>query len=206
MEFYLLIFILLILVIVGLIFWLVKIFKFYRQKRTKIAVINSVIFGLLTLVIGWELRVIPLSADWDFRNKTKDLTGKQFWSWNDYRYDEMGIRGEGFTFEIYELNDETANYFANPDKDFFEHFPSKIFETTKWKETPVIDTELVNFVTPIYGNWSQSLQKEILEKQLIVKQVAKEKGSYYAFRQSQGTDLYLISPKRKILIYINHNM
>ena len=75
MEFYLLIFILLILVIVGLIFWLVKIFKFYRQKRTKIAVINSVIFGLLTLVIGWELRVIPLSADWDFRNKTKDLTG-----------------------------------------------------------------------------------------------------------------------------------
>jgi hypothetical protein len=140
------------------------------------------------------------------RNKTKELTGKQFGSWNEYRYDEVGIRREGFTFEIYKLDDEVANYFAHPDKEFFEDFPSKIFETRKWKETPFVDTQLISFVTPIYGNRSQSLQKEILEKQLIVKQVAKDKGSYYAVRQSHGTDLYLISPKRKILIYINHNM
>ena len=206
MEFYLLIFLLLLLVIVGLIFWFTKIVKFYRQKRINIAVINSIIFGLLTVVICWELRIIPLSADWDFRNKTKDLTGKQFWAWNNYRYDEIGIRGEGFTFEIYKLNDEIANYFANPDKDFFEHFPSKIFETTKWKETPILDTELVNFVTPMYGNWSQSLQKEISEKQKIVRQVAEDEGSYYAVRQSHGTDLYLVSPRRKIIIYINHKM
>ena len=206
MEFYLIIFLLLILIIVGLVFWLVKIFKFYKQKRTKIAVINSIVFGLLTLTICWELRIIPLSADWDFRNKTKDLTGKQFWSWSDYRYDEIGVRGEGFTFEIYKLNDETAKYFINPDKDFFEKFPSEIFETTKWKETPMQDTVLLDFVTPIYGNWSKSLQEEIKEKQGIVRQVAKDKGSYYSVRQSHGTDLYLISPTRKIIIYINHNM
>ncbi len=147
-----------------------------------------------------------MSADWDFRNKTKDLTGKQFWSWNDYRYDEMGVRGEGFTFEIYKLNDETAKYFINPDKDFFEQFPSDKFETTKWKETPILDTLLLDFVTPLYGTWSQSLQKKITEKQMIVRQVAKDGGSYYAVRESHGTDLYLISPKRKIIIYINHNM
>lgn len=205
MEFYLLILLLIILVIAGLIFWLVKIYKFYRQRRTKIAIINSIIFGLLFLILFWELRIIPLSSNWDFRNKTKELTGKQFWSWNDYRYDEIGIRGEGFTFEIYKLNDEIANYFAKPDKEFFEHFPSKTFETTKWKETPIVDTELINFVTPVYGNWSQSLQKEIQEKQSIVKQIANDEGSYYAVRRT-GTDLYLISPKRKIIVYINHNM
>ena len=206
MEFYFIILLLVILLIAGLIFWLVKIFKFYRQKRTKIAVINSIIFGLLNLVVCWELRIIPLSSDWDFRNKTKDLTGKQFWSWNDYRFDDIGIRGEGFTFEIYKLNDKTAKYFINPDKEFFEKFPSEIFETTKWKETPMVDTVLLDLVTPTYGNWSQSLQNEIKEKQMIVKQVAKAKGSYYAVRQSNGTDLYLISPERKIIIYINHNM
>jgi len=206
MEIYLILFLLLIAVIVGLVFWLVKIFKFYRQKRTKIATINSVIFGLLILVISWELRIIPLSADWDFRNMTEDLTGKQFWSWNDYRYEEIGVRGEGFTFEIYKLNDDIAKYFTNPDKDFFENFPIKKFETTKWKETPILDTEFIDYITPIYGNWSKSLQKEIGEKQLIVRQVASDKGSYYAIRQSHGTDLYLISPKRKIIIYINHNM
>lgn len=206
MEFYLIILLVLIAIIVGLIFWLVKIIKFYRQKRTKIAVANSVIFGLLILITCWELRLIPLSADWDFRNKTKDLTGKQFWAWNDYRYDEIGIRGEGFTFEIYKLNDEMVKYFAKPDKDFFERFPVDNFETTKWRHTPVLDTGLIDFVTPTYGNWSKSLQKEIEEKQIIVRQVANENGSYYAVRKSHGTDLYLISPRRKIIIYINHNM
>lgn len=164
MEFYLLIFLIflfLLLVIIGLVFWIVKIFKFYRQKRIKLAVIHSIIFGVLTLAICWELRIIPLSANWDFRNKTKDLTGKQFWSWNDYRYDEMGIRGEGFTFEIYKLNDETAKYFSNPNKDFFEKYPSEIFGTTKWKETPMLDTVLLDFVTPTYGNWSQSLRVKL---------------------------------------------
>ena len=206
MEFYLLIFLIVILFIAGLVFWLVKILKFYRQKRTKLAIINSIIFGLLTLIICWELRIIPLSSDWDFRNKTKDLTGKQFWSRNDYRFDEMGIRGEGFTFEIYKLNEETVKYFINPDKDFFEKFPNEIFEATKWKETPMQDTVLLDFVTPIYGNWSKNLQNEIKEKQVIVRQVAMQKGSYYAVRKYHGTDLYLISPTRKIIIYINHNM
>jgi hypothetical protein len=99
-----------------------------------------------------------------------------------------------------------TKYFANPNKEFYQSFPSEKFETTKWRETPILDTEFVNYVTPIYGNWSRSLQKEIEEKQRIVKEVVKDKGSYYAVRQSHGTDLYLISPKRKIIIYINHNM
>lgn len=206
MGFYLTIFLLLIAVLIGLVFWLFKIVKLYRQKKTKPAVVNSIIFGLLTLIICWELRIIPLSADWDFRNKTKELTGKQFWAWNDYRYDELGIRGEGFTFEIYKLNDDIAKYFSNPDKDFFDNFPHEKFETTKWKETPIVDTELVNFVTPLYGNWSPSLREKIGKKQKIVKEIALDAGSYYAVRQSHGTDLYLISPKRKIIIYINHNM
>jgi len=206
MEFYLIIFLLFILVLFGLLFWIIKIIRFYRQKRTKIVVINSIAFGVLALLVCWELRIIPLSADLDFRNQTKGLTGRQFWCWNDYRYNELGIRGEGFTFEIYKLNDEIANYFIHPDKYFFENFPTENFGTTKWKETPILDTELVNFVTPIYGNWSQHLQKEIAEKQKIVRQVAQDKGSYYAVRQSHGTDLYLISPRRKIIIYINHNM
>lgn len=206
MEIYLILFLLLILALFGLIFWITKIAKFYRQKKTKIATINAIILGFLTLFVLWELRIIPLSADLDFRNQTKGLTGKQFWCWNDYRYEEGGVRGEGFTFEIYKLNDEMANYFSHPDKEFFERFPLEKFETTKWKETPILDTEFVNYVTPIYGNWSRSLQKEIEKKQQIVKQISREKGSYYAIRQSHGTDLYLISPKLKIIVYINHNM
>lgn len=206
MEFYLIILLLLILVLVGLIFWIVKIIKFYREKRAKEWKINAAILGLLVLFVCWELRIIPLASDLDFRNQTEDLTGKKIWCWNEYRYEEIGIRGEGFTFEIYVLNDKMSKYFTNPDKEFLQSFLSEKFKTSKWRETPILDTELVNYVTPIYGNWSQDLQKEIEDKQRIVKEVAKDKGSYYAVRQSNGTDLYLISPKRKIIIYINHNM
>lgn len=206
MAFYFIIFLTGIALLVGLAIWLSKIFKYYRQKRIKIAVINSVMFGLLSLVVCWQLRIFPISSNWDFRNKTKELTGKQFWAWNNYRYDEVGIRGEGFTFEIYNLNEQIAKYFTRPPRDFFTDFPSNKFETTKWKETPILDTVLINFVTPVYGNWSRNLQKKIEEQQSIVRLVAKEGGSFYAFRKSHGTDLYLISPKRKIIIYINHNM
>lgn len=206
MEIYLILFLLLILAFFGVIFWITKIAKFYRQNRTRLATINAIILGLLTLFVLWELRIIPLSADLDFRNQTKELTGKQFWCWNDYRYEEGGVRGEGFTFEIYKLNNEMVKYFEHPDEDFFERFPTEKFETTKWKETPILDTELVNYVTPIYGNWSRSLQKEIEEKQRIVRQISREKGSYYTIGRSHGTYLYLISPKLKIIVYINHNM
>lgn len=206
MELYLIVFILPVLVLSGCIFWMIKIFKFYKQKKAKTALLNAIALGVLTLFICWELRLIPLASDLDFRNQTEALTGKKFWCWNDYRHDEFGIRGEGFTFEIYQLNDEMAKYFTNPDKVFFEQFPSEKFQTTKWKETPVLDTELVEFVTPIYGNWSQRLKKEIAEKQKIVKQIMNDKGSYYAVRHTNSTDLYLISPKRKVIVYINHNM
>jgi hypothetical protein len=190
----------------GFAFWIYKIYKLYRQKRIKIALINSAILCILTLVICWELRLIPLAIDLDFRNQTQELTGKEFWCWNDYRYDEIGVRGEGFTFEIYKLDDKIANYFRRPDKVFFESFPANKFETTKWKKTPIVEMEIVDFVTPKYGNWSEKLKNEIIEKQNLVKQISREQGSYYAFRNSHGTDLYLISPKKKIIIFINHNM
>jgi uncharacterized membrane protein YcgQ (UPF0703/DUF1980 family) len=206
MDTYLLLLLLFLLVLAGLIFWIIKTIKLFRLKRTKPAVINTLILVLIVLFTCWELRIIPLSADLDFKNQTKDLTGREFWSWNEYRYDEIGIRGEGFTFEIYKLNEEMAKYFANPDVEFFEHFPSDKFGTTHWNKTPITDTEFVNYMTPIYGNWSKSLQKEIEYNQNIVKQVATNTGSYYAIRRSHGNDLYLISPKRKMIIYINHNM
>jgi hypothetical protein len=207
MEFFIIIILLLFIsILIGLTFWTIKIIKLFTQKRTKLATINSIVFGLLVFLTLWELRIIPLSKNLDFRNQTKELTGKQFWCWNYYRYEEGGIRGEGYTLDIYKLNNEMALYFNKPDKDFFNSFPNKKFETSNWEKTPILDTGIVNYVTPTDANWSESLEKEIKEKQKIVKDIAKEKGSYFAIRKNNGTDLYLISPKRKMIIYINHNM
>ena len=194
------------LLVIGPLYWLSRIVRFFRNGQTRKGSINLTLLCLLALTICWELRLIPLSSDWDFRNKTLELTGKQFWSWNDYRYDEMGLRGEGFTFEIYSLNEQMVDYFAKPSKNFFTQYPEESLQTSKWSQTPITDTDLINYVTPIYGNWSKSLQAEIRQKQELVRQIAMEAGSYYAIKRSNGTDLYLISPKHKVIIYINHNM
>jgi len=172
----------------------------------KVGIINSIVLVILAVASCWELRLIPLAINFDFRDRTLELTGKRFWCWNNYRYDEIGIRGEGFTFEIYQLNNEMAVYFANPEKDFFTSYPAKRFNATKWRKTPVEETDVVEFMTPIYGTWRQSLQVEIQEQQKLVKEISSEEGSYYSIRNSHGTDLYLISPKKKVIIYINHNM
>jgi hypothetical protein len=206
MEFYSFIFLLLIIIFLGIAFWIYKIFKLFQQRKTRIAIVNTSVLAILAFTICWELRLIPLAVDLDFRNQTQELTGKRFWCWNNYRYDEIGIRGEGFTFEIYELNNEMASYFTKPDKDFFLFYPTNRFEATKWRKTPVVETDIIDFVTPIYGTWSQGLQSEIQERQKLVKEISKEGGSYYSIRTTHGTDLYLISPKKRVIIYINHNM
>jgi hypothetical protein len=206
MDIYLILILIFLILIIGLIIWILKIVKFYQQRRTKLANINLTILGVLILIISWELRLIPLAPNYDFRNQTKDLTGKQFWCWNDYRYDELGLKSEGFTFEIYNLNEQMADYFSKPNKDFFENYPDKKLEITHWKETPITDTEFVNFMTPTYSGWSISLEYEITLKQKFIRKIASEKGSFYAIRQNHGNDLYIISPKNKKIIYINHNM
>jgi hypothetical protein len=180
--------------------------KLYRFRRFRAAVLNSFLFVLLIITISWELRLIPLSTDWDFRNRTKALTGMEFWSSSEYRFEDIGIRGEGYTFEIYRLSDEVAAYFINPEEGFFSNYPDSRFETTRWEKTPIEDTVLINYVTPIYSSWSKSDQSQVARNQELVRKIAKENGSYFAVRRSGGTDLYLISPARKVFIYINHNM
>jgi len=208
MGFYLIILLVLLLLLVAIGYWIYRIFRFFIQRQNKKGFINLSILSFLLLLFCWEMRIIPLSITNDFKNRTEQLTGEKFWSWSKYRYDEISIRGEGYTFEIYNLSPEMAEYFKNPTKDFFENYPSDIFETSKWKKTPISQSEdeILEFVTPIYGNWGVNLQEEISEQQNLVKRLAKNPGSYYAIRNENSTDFYLISPNEKLIVYINHNM
>ncbi|WP_417888162.1 hypothetical protein [Zunongwangia sp.] len=68
---------------------------------------------------------IPLSKNFYIQYRTTELTGKQFWSWNEFDYEEISVRGEGYALDIYKFNEETAEYFKNPDKEFLNSFPKK---------------------------------------------------------------------------------
>ena len=67
---------------------------------------------------------------------------------------------------------------------------------------------MLEFVTPLYTNWNEKKKQEIRKKHELVRQVMKESGSFYTFDTIIGKDvtLYLIAPKQKLIVYINHNM
>ena len=159
---------------------------------------------ILIVFVTWKLQIFPLSKNFYIKEQTTLLTGKSFWSWKEFNYDELGIRGEGYTLYIYKFNQETAEYFNNPDSAFFTNYPPENYSEIKWTSTPVKseEMEILEFVTPNYAGW----KGEIVTRQDFIRNIAQNKGSYYAYRHGGSTDFYLISPKDRIVILINHNM
>lgn len=205
MGIYGLLLLLLLLVSAGLVFWIVKIIRLFRKGRTRRAVIHAIVLLLLVLFVCWEFRLLPLSAEFKFRKQTEALTGKEFWCWNEYLYEEWGMRGEGFTFEIYSFDKEIANYYYAPPPAFFNDFPRADVGVSRWKKTPLPDSAFLSSMMPVYGNWSGRRQKMMESRYKIVRQIAESKGYYYALRRKSGNDLYLLSPEMRLIIWINYN-
>ena len=152
----------------------------------------------------WELQIFPLSKNFYIQDRTTELTGKQFWSWKEFDYEEISVRGEGYTLDIYKFNKETAEYFKNPDKEFLNNLPRKELADIKWAKTPIKEneSEILEFVTPTYGGW----KGEIVDRQNFIRQIANQPGAYYSYQKSGSTNFYLIAPEKRLVILINHNM
>jgi hypothetical protein len=205
MEFYFILFLLLIGLVIGFLFWVYRIYKLAVNGKRKAFLINTALLTVLSVFITWHLQVFPLSMNFYIKQLTTELTGRTFWSWKEYAYDEWGVRGEGYTLYIYKFNEVTAQYFTNPDTSFFSDFPPNDKSEIKWKPTPVNGStafDALTFATPTYGGW----EGEIVSRQDFIRQIASTEGSYYAYRHKSSTDFYLIAPKQRLIILINHNM
>lgn len=204
MEFYLIILLILFGLLVGLIIWIVRLFKLYKKGKKKSFAIQISILTILLVLLTWELHLFPLSKNFYIQDRTTELTGKKFWSWKEFDYEEISVRGEGYSLDIYKFSEETANYFKNPDNDFLENFPTKEFADIKWTKTPVKENEqkILEFVTPTYGGW----KGEIIDRQDFIRQIANQSGAYYSYDDGGSTNFYLIAPDKRLVILINHNM
>jgi hypothetical protein len=204
MEIYLIILLILIGLVVGLTIWIIRLFRLYKKGKKKSFSIQVAILTILIVFVTWEIQIFPLSKNFYIKERTTVLTGKSFWSWKEFNYDEWGVRGEGYTLYIYRFSQETADYFKNPDSLFFTNYPPENYSEIKWRATPVKseEMEILEFVTPFYAGW----KGEIVTRQDFIRNIAKNKGAYYAYRHGGSTDFYLISPKDRLVILINHNM
>jgi hypothetical protein len=190
--------------VIGLVIWSFRLYKLYKVGKRKSFTIQICILITLIVLVTWEFQIFPLSENFYIKEQTTKLTGKSFWSWKEFSYDELGIRGEGYTLYIYKFSQETASYFSNPNSLFFSTFPQKTESDIKWTKTPVKkeDLKILDFVTPIYSSW----KGEIVARQNFIKKIATRKGAYYAYKSGGTTDFFIIAPKDRLVILINHNM
>lgn len=190
--------------VVGLIIWIVKLFRLYRKGKKKSFAIQASILTALLILLTWKLQIFPLSKNFYIQGRTTELTGKKFWSWEEFDYEEISVRGEGYTLDIYKFSEDTAEYFKNPDKEFFDSFPTKEFSDIRWTKTPVkvSEQEILEFMTPTYGGW----KGDILDQQKFIRQIANKPGSYYSYGDGGSPNFYLIAPDKRLVILINHNM
>ena len=204
MTVYIIFILILIGLFVGLFIWIYRLIRLYRKGSKKSFIIQITILTLLVIFVTWEFHIFPLSENFFIKKQTTQLTGKSFWCWKEFSYDEWGIRGEGYTLYIYRFNQETAEYFANPDSTFFMNYPLEINSQIQWTPTPVKneEMEILEFATPLYAGW----KGEIVTRQDFIRAIATREGAYYAYKHGGMTDFYIISPKDRLVILINHNM
>ncbi|MDD3940734.1 MAG: hypothetical protein PHS04_11605 [Tissierellia bacterium] len=204
MGIYLISILILIGLLVGLIIWIVRLFRLYKKGKKISFSIQVSILSLFVILLTWELQIFPLSKNFYIQERTTELTGLKFWCWKEFDYEEISAPSEGYSLDIFKFSESTAEYFKNPDNDFFTNFPPKEFADIKWTKTPVNENEqeILEFVTPIYIGW----KGKIVDQQNFIRQIASKPGAYYSYKVKGGTDFYLIDPEKRLVILINHNM
>jgi len=201
MAFYLIIFLLFISLIIGFGFWVRYLFRIYKKGNKKSFTIQFAIFAIVAIILTWNLQIFPFSKKFYIRKTTTELTGKTFWSSRQIAYSEID---GGYYLYIYKFSQETAEYFRNPDENFFTKFPPETKSDIRWTPTPIRaqDSTILEFVTPVYSGW----KNKIIESQSLIRKIAETEGSYYSYKKCGGTDFYLLSPKERLIILIYHNM
>jgi len=188
--------------------WIVRLVLLYQKGKSARYSFNiQVLVLILSMsVVLWTMGIYPYSRNIEVMSKTEALTGKSFWVWKEYSFDEFGFRGEGYSFDMFRFDDEIAAYFKEPGRTFFQKYPLALeYGAVTWKKTPVVKGEkhLLEFATLSSGGHSQE-KKEMLQ---FVREIGNSEGALYAYRGEKGNiDFFIIAPEKNLIILINHNM
>ncbi len=197
-----------------------KVIKAFREKDKRKLHRNSALLLILFLVSGFYWRLLPGS---DFvwipiekireKNYNFETTGYKFNKGKSIYISESvrAFNGDGYSIWIYEIDNSTASYFKNPNDAFFSKHPRtelrSHWESEFWKKTPFDQAEQM-FLDFAYSSLDD-LEFELDD-------ILNEEGNYYGYEYFMhdfndstayvgDIDFYVICPKRKIIVIINHN-
>ncbi|MFT6244771.1 MAG: hypothetical protein ACJAXI_001540 [Crocinitomicaceae bacterium] len=179
-----------------------------------------IVLTALILFSGFFWRLLPGSdVLWypidQYRERTlnKNMTGLEF---NDggevLKFEsDVAFNGDGYSFYIHEIDQETADYFKKPKAAFFTKYPlageRDDWKTEHWKRTPIDSSEMQYF---------NQAKRRLPKINTELEKLLNEKGNYYAytFFEHEFNDstinilnvyFYIIGPKRRLIVemYLN---
>jgi len=203
----------LILTIVFLSYFSLIIWSFWKRKK---------LLGILLIVIPILLfGVLILISNWNFIGLTKDIYSKKYKVEKELFYFDSSrdFHGDGFSIKIDSLKAKDKDYFTQIGFNELSNYPKRHYHISdrkicKWKKTPIeiCDSLQYSFALNPTSEWLHinSTDLDKIESYIgLTKKLLNESGNYYAyfFRDHPyglyGIDLYLISPKKGLIIEIN---
>lgn len=61
---------------VGLIIWIVRVYRLYKKGKRKSFAIQVAILAVIVIIVTWELQIFPLSKNFYIQDRTTELTGQ----------------------------------------------------------------------------------------------------------------------------------
>ena len=175
------------------------------------------------LFSGFFIAIIVL-VGYGFYNKKEEK--KAIFSINYHVDKELYVLNSPWFFNkprisvsLLQLKDGDIGFFQNPSADFFYNYPKlpssyKKWNIVKWKQTPYnkIDSQYVKIALDASGGaffLEEDVVPDVIEALNFVSNVISEQGNYYAIlyklhaENKYSVDLFVVSPKRKLLVEIN---
>ena len=113
--------------------WSIWTWRTFRRRKRKLFYFQLVVLLLGLFYITWWLEVFPGSSWYHERKANEEITGKAFTAKEVYVHESpRAFNGDGYSIWVYELDEETATAFLNPEKNFFKIYPIKADSREKW--------------------------------------------------------------------------
>lgn len=170
-----------------------------KKWKKVVLILFSILAGILAILTLW--------ANWRFIGLTKDTFGINYGTDKTIlSFDtERDFHGDGFSIEVYQLDQESVEYYKNPPPDFFTNYPKRHYHLGeyvifRWLKTPqrrddIFKTSFANedayYESPPIDSMNGSLGRvplicspedyhEIEKYLLYSKKILNTPGSYYS--------------------------
>ena len=191
------------------------IWRLLKHRRWIGSLLLCIFMGVF-LFPGLSWGIVPGSSVYLDLKQTKQLTGKAFLlgSAELSHHSDRAFNGDGYSIDVYLISERAADYLMDPAEEFFQRFPilpnyRSDWKSEPWRKTPSRsqDSKYIHFVSLSTENFGGNSN----DPRDVASRLLAEQGNYYSYfynvpsKYLGDVDLFIISPKERLIVIVNHN-